>query len=796
MGDTKDIKIWQAAMTAALNDVNGVVAGGTKALAGTFKGQMSNMADQWFKFKKMIGDAGLFQYAKVGLDEFLGSLSGAEDDLESIATAISTTVIDSFDGLIRVAALLSQAILGAVGGVKFLAQGLADVELILLKTSSAMMELEKAGDVFGSLDKGTLLGDEKAKKFDDLQRKIQENEIATRRWDKEMMNLSDSFFALGNVGDNLDSIRDKINGIATAADGVNAITYIRAGVEYTIDPKGVETASRSVSRNDTNRNLGFGYGVWSDASPTGSTIGPGDTGFGVLAAPDTKTKTSSSNGQQSPKGKNAATKLFDDLAKSVEKLIPKETLTDVEKLNALLVMMKEAMSTTRKSSSRDWGSLIKQAETAKTALIAAAEVEAAEERAKDIEKFAVALDKAGRSATKSARELSGTWLESDKLTASIAVASASLAAFRGEAVALGLSSTDTSTGLAALESNLQSMKTARSKAYAEENAIAAAAARESMSIHERMWFDVVAFADTQSSAFSDSLGSGMKSLGGSIMSGIGSAIQGVTSLGTGGLSSIVGAAGPYGAAAAGISQLGQMGYTKTEEFVDPVTGETKTREVEVSAAEAIGEQMEGFLDGLIVGLVEVLPELIGTVIPAFIADGVPALLEGVFKAIPELAKAIFLGLPVAFAKGLFSWWGQVWDAIKSFFDAIGETGGGAAIGAGIGAGVGFLVGGPAGAAIGAGVGGAAGGLIGSMHSGGVVDRTGPMLLQQGERVVPNSGAGTQSSSGLAAFGLGGGGANVTINTNVVDNDSIDRLGALLDEHYGSYGRNTVGIFGG
>jgi hypothetical protein len=71
-----------------------------------------------------------------------------------------------------------------------------------------------------------------------------------------------------------------------------------------------------------------------------------------------------------------------------------------------------------------------------------------------------------------------------------------------------------------------------------------------------------------------------------------------------------------------------------------------------------------------------------------------------------------------------------------------------------------------------------------------------MLLQQGERVVPNSGAGTQSSSGLAAFGLGGGGANVTINTNVVDNDSIDRLGALLDEHYGSYGRNTVGIFGG
>lgn len=108
----------------------------------------------------------------------------------------------------------------------------------------------------------------------------------------------------------------------------------------------------------------------------------------------------------------------------------------------------------------------------------------------------------------------------------------------------------------------------------------------------------------------------------------------MTQLGTGGLGSMLGAAGPVGAGIAGIAQLGQMGYTKTEEYIDPRTGETRTREVEVSAADAIGEQMEAFLEGFIIGITEVLPELIGTVIPDFIADGIPALLEGSFNPSP------------------------------------------------------------------------------------------------------------------------------------------------------------------
>ena len=104
------------------------------------------------------------------------------------------------------------------------------------------------------------------------------------------------------------------------------------------------------------------------------------------------------------------------------------------------------------------------------------------------------------------------------------------------------------------------------------------------------------------------------------------------------------------------------------------------------------------------------------------------------------------------------------------------------------------------------MGGLVGGLAGAFfHSGGyadrdyglgAIDRTGPAILKQGERVVPPTGADTQTArqNGLSAFMPRG--ATVNIHTAAIDPDVVDRLGVMLDEHFGYGGRNTLPLFGG
>jgi hypothetical protein len=71
-----------------------------------------------------------------------------------------------------------------------------------------------------------------------------------------------------------------------------------------------------------------------------------------------------------------------------------------------------------------------------------------------------------------------------------------------------------------------------------------------------------------------------------------------------------------------------------------------------------------------------------------------------------------------------------------------------------------------------------------------VDRTGAFFLQAGEAIVPNSGTTTQGMERR----MGGGGVNVTINTNVVDRNAIRGLGKLLEQEFSSFGRSTSPLF--
>ena len=118
---------------------------------------------------------------------------------------------------------------------------------------------------------------------------------------------------------------------------------------------------------------------------------------------------------------------------------------------------------------------------------------------------------------------------------------------------------------------------------------------------------------------------------------------------------------------------------------------------------------------------------------------------------------LVIKLPAVILMALGRWFKKVWIGIKRFFKSILS--------------------------------------FGILQTGGYVPKTGMALLHQGERVVPASGAGSQTATkGLAAFNTGSK-PSLTVNTNVVSPDTIPELGRLIDTSFGAFGRETSPLFG-
>ena len=208
-------------------------------------------------------------------------------------------------------------------------------------------------------------------------------------------------------------------------------------------------------------------------------------------------------------------------------------------------------------------------------------------------------------------------------------------------------------------------------------------------------------------------------------------------------------------------------------------------------------KMMGPAGGLINGLAEIGEMGTDKIVENFKAS-ISGVVRAIFQVIPELIVELpFIlasELPPALAAGLMSWWEKVWDTIKKFFKPREEQRKRAER-AGIPKKTPFSgafmdiaerissVFNPEGTGPFSGR---------KMHTGTAhVDRTGAFLLQAGEAVIPNSGTTTQ---GMAKRMAGGGGMNVTIQTNVVDSNSIRGLGKLLEQEFSSFGRSTSPLF--
>ena len=207
-------------------------------------------------------------------------------------------------------------------------------------------------------------------------------------------------------------------------------------------------------------------------------------------------------------------------------------------------------------------------------------------------------------------------------------------------------------------------------------------------------------------------------------------------------------------------------------------------EIGKTGSKAIVDGLKGAIQGVIKALVQVIPDLI-VELPTLLIDMIPALIEGLIKAIPSLVEALVIRLPIAIVKGVGMWFRDAWKTITAFFRSDffkkGEEGR-KARGKAVGKIFEMTIPGQIVKAL----------RKNKKHAGTAhVDRTGMFLLQQGEQVVPSSGTTTQ---GMARRMGGGGGTNVTINTNVVDQNSIRGLGKLLEQEFSSFGRSTSPLF--
>lgn len=113
---TMSLGDFRAAMLDTLNE--GMFAGGADKLSATMSGMISNLTDEWGRFKMEVADAGVFDNVKAVLQATLGYISDHRVQVERLASLVSGGLWSAFKGVAYVIAGMVD--LGNALGVAFL----------------------------------------------------------------------------------------------------------------------------------------------------------------------------------------------------------------------------------------------------------------------------------------------------------------------------------------------------------------------------------------------------------------------------------------------------------------------------------------------------------------------------------------------------------------------------------------------------------------------------------------------------------------------------------------------------
>jgi hypothetical protein len=203
-------------------------------------------------------------------------------------------------------------------------------------------------------------------------------------------------------------------------------------------------------------------------------------------------------------------------------------------------------------------------------------------------------------------------------------------------------------------------------------------------------------------------------------------------------------------------------------------------------AEQVAADLQQTLDVLMSGI-EQLPDLLTEALPEVMSSLVAGFIERAPDIALALGQALLLAMPtmmLGVAEGLFNGLVALFDRLMSAL-GLGEQGRSNVATAGrVAMGVGTL------------------GLsevirflaqADSFQTGGYVDRTGMALVHAGEHITPAGGVPTADAARMGARGTNSG-ANVTINTSVVDPNTIPALVREIERVFGTNGRGTSPLF--
>lgn len=112
---------------------NGIFAGGADRLSKTFAGMMSNLRDEWSRFKLAVSDAGLFDNVKGALSVTLDLIGDNREALGEMASFTSDVLWQSFRAFAEVVGVAATGIRGIQIGLALAAGPAADLAAAIIE---------------------------------------------------------------------------------------------------------------------------------------------------------------------------------------------------------------------------------------------------------------------------------------------------------------------------------------------------------------------------------------------------------------------------------------------------------------------------------------------------------------------------------------------------------------------------------------------------------------------------------------------------------------------------------------
>lgn len=112
---------------------NGIFAGGADRLSRTFAGMMSNLRDEWSRFKLAVSDAGLFNNVKGALSVTLDLIGDNREALGEMASFTSDVLWQSFRAFAEVVGVAATGIRGIQIGLALAAGPAADLAAAIIE---------------------------------------------------------------------------------------------------------------------------------------------------------------------------------------------------------------------------------------------------------------------------------------------------------------------------------------------------------------------------------------------------------------------------------------------------------------------------------------------------------------------------------------------------------------------------------------------------------------------------------------------------------------------------------------